>query len=284
MPAISKAWVAIADTAVDPDSPLDTALLTGMRDNLVHLREWLGAAYTAGAVTDHNHDGVNSALVQIGPNGIRNGSFESDADGWTITTYTGGSQAINTTQEMDGAKCLALTSTSTVNGGGVATSNEYRTVTGGEKVGFKLAYKASVANVSSRARVIWYSDALAQISTTDLYTTTNTPTANTVLATVATAPTNARFYRVELTGGIPGSGTATGTVFFDGVNAGDSAASGATCTYEGTLVETAGIQVVSNQVPGTADLGSNRVATGIRTAGTCGDRFLYLRGYNIRNI
>jgi len=63
MPAISKAWVSIADSAVDPDSPLDASLMTGIRDDLVHLREWLGAAYTAGAVQDHDHDGVNSKAV-----------------------------------------------------------------------------------------------------------------------------------------------------------------------------------------------------------------------------
>lgn len=63
MPAISKAWVAVADGAVDPDSPLDATLLTGIRDNLVHLREWIGANYVAGAVQDHDHDGVNSKPI-----------------------------------------------------------------------------------------------------------------------------------------------------------------------------------------------------------------------------
>lgn len=63
MTAISKSWVTIADAAVDPDSPLDTTLMTGLRDDVVHLREWLGASYYAGAEQDHNHDGVNSKLV-----------------------------------------------------------------------------------------------------------------------------------------------------------------------------------------------------------------------------
>lgn len=63
MGAISKAWVVIADAAVDPASPLDTVLMTGLRDDLVHLREWLGFSYTGGAVQDHNHDGVNSSPV-----------------------------------------------------------------------------------------------------------------------------------------------------------------------------------------------------------------------------
>lgn len=66
MTAISKVWVDIADSAVDPDSPVDQALVEGMRDDLVHLREWVGASYVAGAVQDHNHDGVNSAQIAGG--------------------------------------------------------------------------------------------------------------------------------------------------------------------------------------------------------------------------
>lgn len=82
MPAISKAWVAIADTAVDPDSPIDAALMTGLRDDVVHLREWLGGSYTAGAVVDHNHDGVNSALVGTPPGGIGLFGMSTAPSGW----------------------------------------------------------------------------------------------------------------------------------------------------------------------------------------------------------
>jgi len=66
MPAISKAWVTIADGAVDPDSPLDSVLMTGIRDDLIHLREWLGAGFFAGAVQDHDHDNVNSKTPVLG--------------------------------------------------------------------------------------------------------------------------------------------------------------------------------------------------------------------------
>lgn len=217
MATISKAWVTLTDAATDADSPVDQALVQGIRDDLVHLREWLGASYTAGAVQDHNHDGQNSALVEIGPNAIRNGSFESDGDGWNIAAYTGGSFSFNTANDMDGAKALAITSTSTVNGGGKATSNEYRSCTGGYILGFRASVKASVANVSSRGRAVWYDDAQSQISTSDLFSYTNTPTAATKVDAAVTAPSNARFYKLELEGGVPGSGSATGTVYFDGV-------------------------------------------------------------------
>lgn len=60
----SKSWSVIADGQVDADSPLDTTLITALRDNLVHLEEWLGDGYTA--AKDHNHDGVSSSLIAGG--------------------------------------------------------------------------------------------------------------------------------------------------------------------------------------------------------------------------
>lgn len=279
MPAPSKSFTTIADTAVDPDSPLDTALMTALRDNDIHLKEVLYGAFTASA--PHTHNGVDSALVEIGPNAIRNGSFESDGDGWTITTYTGGSHSFNTANDMDGAKALAITSTNATNGGGVATSNEYRSCIGGEKISVKVAYKASGGNISSRARVIWYDGDQAQISTSDVYSTTNTPTGQTVATTVLTAPSTARFYRVELTGGIPGSGSGTGTVYFDGVKGEAAPAAGDTCTYQGSLVETG--EIFWNDTSATTwDLGSNRVVVGIRRSVPTDPRW-HLRGYNLRN-
>jgi len=64
--AISKSFTNVADGAVDPDSPIDAALMTAQRDNDIHLREWLGKSYYAGAVEDHDHDGVNSKSVVLG--------------------------------------------------------------------------------------------------------------------------------------------------------------------------------------------------------------------------
>lgn len=58
MAAPSKSYTSIVDSQVDADSPLDTTLMTSLRDNIVHLREWLGGSYTA--EVDHDHDGVNS--------------------------------------------------------------------------------------------------------------------------------------------------------------------------------------------------------------------------------
>lgn len=61
MVAPSKNFTAIPDDKVDSDSGLTLTLLTQIRDSLIHLEEWLGKDFTA--AINHDHDGVNSELV-----------------------------------------------------------------------------------------------------------------------------------------------------------------------------------------------------------------------------
>jgi len=61
MAAPSKSYTSIVDSQVDADSPLDTILMTSLRDNIVHLKEWVGGSYVA--EVDHDHDGVNSKPI-----------------------------------------------------------------------------------------------------------------------------------------------------------------------------------------------------------------------------
>jgi hypothetical protein len=61
MAAPSKTFSVIPDSDIDPDSPITTGLMTKLRDNDIHLEEWLGMSYTA--AQDHDHDGVNSKLM-----------------------------------------------------------------------------------------------------------------------------------------------------------------------------------------------------------------------------
>lgn len=61
MTAPSKSYTAIPDSDIDPESPLTTTLMTALRDNDVNVHEWLGGSYTP--AVDHNHDGVNSAIL-----------------------------------------------------------------------------------------------------------------------------------------------------------------------------------------------------------------------------
>lgn len=216
MTAPSKNFTSVPDASIDVDSPWTQEVTTQYRDNDIHLEEWLGASYTA--AQDHNHDGVNSALIEVGPNFQRNGSFESGLTvGWDFTQYTGGSYVINSSQEMDGQYCVAITSTSTVNGGGDGTSANFTPVSPGAMYALRVCVKASVINVSSRAEFIWYDDTQSQISTSTVYSATDTNTTMAIRGAAVKAPTNAKFAKVKLTGGVPGSGSATGTIYFDGV-------------------------------------------------------------------
>lgn len=220
MPAPSKAWVVIADGAVDADSPVDQALMTGLRDDLVHLREWLGGSYAAAAAVDHNHDGVNSALVGgSGDSLLKNGGFEDGLTSWTTTAYSGGSVAINTANDLEGTQAIGFTSASTANGGGDALSAEVK-VAGGIAYRCSFVYKASVANVSSKVEVVWYNKALSQISVSEIWSSADTSTTAAIRSHVVIAPSTARYARVRLTGGVPGSGTSAGTIYMDAVRFG----------------------------------------------------------------
>lgn len=87
MPAPTYSWVTIPDSDVDPNSPWDDDVVTAMVHNMIHLREWLGASYTA--EQDHDHDGVNSAEIMAGvtPNFLVNALPQADADeGWVDST------------------------------------------------------------------------------------------------------------------------------------------------------------------------------------------------------
>lgn len=85
MPAPSKAWVPIADSQVDAESPLDTTLMTGIRDNLVHLKEWIGDSFTS--AKNHDHNGVNSAYTNISINVVRtfDDFLDPNISEWTKT-------------------------------------------------------------------------------------------------------------------------------------------------------------------------------------------------------
>lgn len=59
----SKNWSDVSDSQIDADSPLDATLMMQIRNDLVHLKEWLGLSYAA--AQDHDHDGVNSKSVVL---------------------------------------------------------------------------------------------------------------------------------------------------------------------------------------------------------------------------
>lgn len=214
--AISVAFTDIADSAVDPDSPIDTQLMTALRNNAQHLREWLGADFVAGADRNHNHDGVNSALIETGTNLLRNGSFESGGGaGWTLSPYTGGTVATNASNNVAGLVAMAFTSSEVSNGGGEAQHNGYVSIAGGVSYLLSALVMASVAGVSARYEIIWYDEDQNQISADDVYASASVPTSWVQAARAMRAPDSARFARVRFIGGEPGVGSSAGTIYAD---------------------------------------------------------------------
>lgn len=59
----SKSFTVIPDSDIDPDSPITTGLMTALRDNDVHIEEWLGDGFVA--AKNHNHDGINSKNIAL---------------------------------------------------------------------------------------------------------------------------------------------------------------------------------------------------------------------------
>ena len=59
--ALSKVFTTITDLACAPEKPVDTVLITALRDNAIHNYEWIGKNYVP--AEDHDHNGVNSKLL-----------------------------------------------------------------------------------------------------------------------------------------------------------------------------------------------------------------------------
>lgn len=83
MSAPSKNWTNIYDSQVDADSPIDTTLMTSIRDNLVHLREWLGGNYTP--AVDHDHDGSNSKSVVLPDSSVTLSKLKLAQGSWSTS-------------------------------------------------------------------------------------------------------------------------------------------------------------------------------------------------------
>ena len=63
MAAPSKSFTSVADSAIDADSPITADVMEDLRDNDIHLEEWLGDSYVA--AKNHDHDNVNSKAVTL---------------------------------------------------------------------------------------------------------------------------------------------------------------------------------------------------------------------------
>ena len=138
MAAPSKVWTDIVDGQVDADSPLDTTLMEAIRDNLVHLEEWLGDGYTA--AKDHSHDGTDSALISdLGGNVVGSDSLSYAAGDVLINSNDSEQQTTSSTyvllKESEIARSGELRIKFELEMSGTATSVEARIYVNDSPVG-----------------------------------------------------------------------------------------------------------------------------------------------------
>jgi len=176
-------------------------------------------------------------------NFIENSGFETDSnsdgvpDAWVITTYNGGSQTLDTSSQIEGAQSIKYTSTG--NGGGYNISEKYFEVTEGTEYLVKFRTKSSVVDVRNLVQVRWYDASKVALSTSVIYDeSTANPTSWAIKKKYASAPTNARFAKLEMYGCHSSDATAGSTWFdsvefienFQTVNIGSDVASASTVT------------------------------------------------------
>src|ERR1051326_1132028 len=156
---------------------------------------------------------------------IPNGSFEDDADAdgvpdqWTKTLFTGGTFAIDTTDQQHGDSSAKFTSPGGAgNGGGYLTTDDFFPVSPNRTVEVLWEMKSSAAGVSNRVEIFWYkADQTASGTTSSsLYNSTANPTAWTAMSGSVTPPSDARFAKIRITGCHTASTTA-GSTWFDNV-------------------------------------------------------------------
>ena len=178
---------------------------------------------TSGGVLIAETDKVNPPLLSDSDryNKVLNGDFEDATlsstlpDEWTITLYTGGAAALDSTNRHSGLKSLKFTSTGT--GGGYADTDNFFAVSPGVPVTVSFSIYSSVADVRNKVDILWYTSAKVLDSTTSLYddSTTN-PTSFTSKTVSATPPSTATYAKLRIIGCHSSDATA-GSTWFDKV-------------------------------------------------------------------
>jgi hypothetical protein len=151
---------------------------------------------------------------------ISNGSFETDANGdsvpdnWTLTSYSGATNAMDSTDKAQGVYSMKFTSTG--NGGGFIISDDFMECSPERAVEISFLLK-STADVRNLVEVIWYTAAEVEISDTDIYDeNAANPTSWATRGAVVVPPATAYYMKIRIYGCHSSDATA-GTARFDGV-------------------------------------------------------------------
>ena len=154
--------------------------------------------------------------------GPLNGSFEFDfdtdgePDEWDVEDFSGGTHALDTTNDMHGAKALACTTT--VGGGwSQATSDGFVPCTGGTDR-IELAGDLEIQTATQRVRfqILFYDDAKTSVVGTSSIFDASVAVGQIRVVGNALAPNTARYYKTRLIAGESGGSTAA-VVILDGI-------------------------------------------------------------------
>jgi hypothetical protein len=182
--------------------------------------------YTPTNVVVYTDDDINLTETSSSTgnaNLILNASFEDDGDGdgipdnWTRTLFSGGTFSLDTTDTFNGAVSAKFVSIGT--GGGFLTSTSTFSVSPSIIYTVGFAIKCSIADARNVVEILWYKkdgSASATASTTVYDNSTTNPVAWTEKWAEVTAPSDAAFAAIRLTGNHSSDATA-GTTRFDNV-------------------------------------------------------------------
>jgi hypothetical protein len=196
--SVPQGWIAVGKALVQ-------ALFQRMKDNL----DWLYAAIGGMASSE-----------------IPNGSFEIDSDGdgapdgVTINLYAGGSSGLYTTAPGHASKSLYFTHPGgSGNGGGYGTL-DYTPCSPYKPVPIAFITWATAAGMRNMVEMLWYDKDKVALSggdaSTTIYDSTTNPTGRTRFLRVVTPPSDARYFKVVVRGGVDTVDVA-GTAYFDGI-------------------------------------------------------------------
>jgi len=183
--------------------------------------------------TIYTRDNVNpeTAGADSGTNLVSNGSFELNTladnktpDSWTLTEETGSTVVLDS-DSAAGAKAIKFTSAGS--GGGNVITTDFFEVSGGDILTVGWQMKSSVVDVRNLVQMHWYDAAKSLISSSTLYDeSAANPTSYTQQLVTTTAPSNARFAKMQMYGAHPSDAT-PGDTFYDAVEVFPSSLGGA---------------------------------------------------------
>ena len=174
-------------------------------------------------VTIYSRDNINPApdTITQDVNLIKNGSFEDDidADGvpdnWTLTSYTGATNAIETATVNHGNKAYKFASSGS--GGGYVETTNYMNCSSVEQLGWSFEIKSSIATCLNTVQFRFFDINEALVSTSNVYSTQVTnPTSWTLYIGNVTAPSTATQFKVRIIG-VDSSVPMSANVWYDNI-------------------------------------------------------------------